>query len=572
MAAGTDLARLPTGSRLAQPVAAEQPSGNKAGKYRSIFHSPIPPDHAFRAVRDEMRSWLRQKGYDLDAFDRGDSRVGNAAVLLRNSANAADGSQTERWRLRESSDGGAWISSLTVHAPAGDATTWFWIEIEFAARDQGTGPASSIRAGVPRLARGLLSAVPASDSLAGLTNEPAPVSRDGVDHLIDVLCDPNRRYPSVVASAHPTIGFEEWRLTISRVMRNLPGLASTYVLDPLGTQAFKQAIGRPHAVWGGALRTYMRDVDPAVADEALRHRVLSADRIAADPERAVGIVSALPRLMAAEAPLPSVLAGLNRRLLTQTHTVPGGPDAQSVRSQLADLGEERDIALNLAEEQEERANSLFTDREIALAELAERDQRVLYLQSQVRALQRRLVEVGRSGEAFLPAEELPAPPATFADLLDWVMSELPHIAFTGDPAIPLALDQRPESSTWVRSSWEALRAMQSYAEAKATGKFPGDFKSWCENSPAGAEIIPSARVVRDESESVHNKTKWRRERILPVPEEIDPSGQIFMGAHVRVGASAGGRISPRLHFHDATSQNGMIYVGYLGRHLTNTRT
>jgi hypothetical protein len=64
--------------------------------------------------------------------------------------------------------------------------------------------------------------------------------------------------------------------------------------------------------------------------------------------------------------------------------------------------------------------------------------------------------------------------------------------------------------------------------------------------------------------------KWRREREVPVPAEIDSSRRVFMGAHIRIGASATGPISPRLYFHDATAQTGRIYVGYLGRHLTNT--
>jgi hypothetical protein len=45
-----------------------------------------------------------------------------------------------------------------------------------------------------------------------------------------------------------------------------------------------------------------------------------------------------------------------------------------------------------------------------------------------------------------------------------------------------------------------------------------------------------------------------------------------MGAHVRIGASGSGRISPRLYFYDDTSQTENIYLGYLGRHLTNTKT
>jgi hypothetical protein len=263
---------------------------------------------------------------------------------------------------------------------------------------------------------------------------------------------------------------------------------------------------------------------------------------------------------------------VNRTMLTRARDISGTTDADTLRSRATRLAQDRDAALALAEEEEDRANTLFAQREIALAELAERDQRVLYLDNQVRALRRRLVDIGRPADAFLPAEIPPTPPATFADLLDWAGTTLSRLEFTGDSDASLNLDHSPESSTWVRSSWEVMRAMQSYADAKSVGKFHGDFRTWCESSPEGAYVIPAAKVARDESETVRSNTKWRRQREFPVPTEIYPSGRLFMGAHVRIGASAGGQISPRLHFHDATSQTGMIYVGYLGRHLTNTRT
>ncbi len=543
------------------------------GRYRSVFHSPMPPADCYRAARDEMRAWLRSKEYDVARFDEGDPRVGPGAVVLHNAANSADGSQTWRWQLRETKDDGAWLSSLVVHAPAhavDSARCWFWVEVEFAPADGGRDAEQGTRAAVPRLARGLLGRVSAYDSLAVLANEPAVTSRDGVDELIDVLCDPDRRLPAVVASAHPELEFEEWKSTVARATRYLPGLASIYLLDPLATSEFMDGIGRSHAVWGGAIRTYLPDVDPAVAEEALRHRVLTGARILADPGRAAGILSVLPRRLAAESPLPGPLAGVNRVLLTQTPGAVASSDVAAVQEQMTGLVEERELALKLAEEQESRANAFFEQRESALAELAERDQRVLDLENLVRSLRKRLVTTGKAAEAFLPAEEQPAPPATFAELSDWMEAELAMIEFTGDRDVMLALDRSPEASTWVRSAWEVLRAMQSYAGAKAAKSFPGDFKMWCENPLSDSYAISSGKIARDESETVRNNAKWAREREFPVPAAIDPSGRAFMGAHIRIGAS--GQISPRLYFHDATASTGKIYVGYLGRHLTNTLT
>jgi len=194
----------------------------------------------------------------------------------------------------------------------------------------------------------------------------------------------------VVASAHPGVSFEPWRRTIGRVTRDLPGLASIYIMDPAGTQAFGEAIGSTHAVWGGGLRTYLPDVDPAVSDEALRHRVLDAVQIKADPDRAAAAVSAQLRRLAVEAPLPGPLALPGPLgLLAQAEAAPEAAVGAGLL-----LAGGRDLALSLAREEEERANALFAQRQSALAEISELEQRVLYLESQVRILRGRLVGAG----------------------------------------------------------------------------------------------------------------------------------------------------------------------------------
>jgi hypothetical protein len=546
------------------------------GRYRAIFHSPLQPADAFHAGRDEIRIWLRSKNFDLGKFDDGDPHVGAGAVLLHHSANSADGSRTSRWQLRESRADGAWLSSLTVHAPAsGDdrSRSWFWIEIEFETSIASTDVDTTSRAAVPRLARGLLATVPAFDALTSLTSEPRVIGSDGIDELIDALCDPDRRLPVVVSAAHPELEFGEWRQVVAHVMRYLPGLAGTYLLDPLATRKFADEIGRSHAVWGGAVRTYLPDVDPAVAEEAQRHRVLTGPRILADPGKAAGLLSVLPRRLAAESPLPPALAGVNRTLLSRTPRSLVSTTEGAVERQLAEVIEERELALNLAEEQQERANTFFEQRESALAELAERDQRVVELEDLLRSLRRRMVASGQAQEAFLPADDQSNPPVTFAELSDWMELDLAHVVFTGDRTSMLALDRSPEADTWVRSTWEILRALESYAKAKTARSFVGDFKQWCEQPPSDSYAVPAGKVARDESESVRRNAKWRHEREFAIPNEVDASGRIFMGAHVRIGASAAGQISPRLYFLDATGATiSRIYVGYIGRHLTNTRT
>ncbi len=553
-------------------------------KFRLIFSSPTPPAEAFNAARETIHRWCRGQSYDL-------------AAVSHTAASSPDGGQAEQWRLPENQRARV---ALTVYSPADAASAWFWVEA--GSRE------------VLSLVRVLLDSLAARDSLAVLASQPVRIGADQVDDLIDVLCDPERRLPAMVATAHPAITFGTWSATIAQVTRDASGLASTYILDEAATVAFNEAVGESHGVWGGALRTYMPEVDPAVSSDGLRHRVMLASRITADPHRVSAVLADLPRRLALEAPIPLALAGVNRMLLTQSrdapetgeepagqadlgadstaphetssHAPPAGGTAHGAESSSLGLAQEvgkqvkrierlrreRDEALGLAEEQEVRANSLFTERQNLLAQLAEREQQVLQLESTARAFRQRLVEAGVPADSLIPLEEPPdAPPDEFAELLDWVERHLPRIEYTGDIGDPLELDSSPESSTWVRSSWEALRALQAYAEVKAERGFAGDFRAWCMNPPApGDYIISPNKVKMDESETVHSRPKWRQERIFRVPPEVEPGGRVFMGAHITIGASANGRINPRLYFHDGVLKTGRIYVGYIGRHLTNT--
>ncbi len=160
-------------------------------------------------------------------------------------------------------------------------------------------------------------------------------------------------------------------------------------------------------------------------------------------------------------------------------------------------------------------------------------------------------------------------PLTFTELMDR-LGEFPLLTFTGDQKAALALDElRCAGGGWARLTWDGLTALQEYAEAAVRGRAGGDFKQWCERTPAGCHRFPPRKAVRGESRTVYSHAKWKRERMLPVPECVDASRRAFMGAHLRIG---GGRTAPRLHYLDDCSGSGRIYVGYIGLHLTNTRT
>ncbi|NUW33380.1 hypothetical protein HTZ77_18375 [Nonomuraea sp. SMC257] len=549
-----------------------------ASRYRSIFHTRLTAADAFSAAQGALRGWLRSKQLDVDAFDQGNARLGPGTFLLHNSRNTPDGTQTKRWQLRETGGPGAWVSALTVHAPGRApeaARTWFWLDVEFmpAALDEAESGRGR-KAAVPRLIGELLDQVPANDSLATLTRTPRLIRPDDVDELIDVLCDPDRRLPTIVATAHAKTPFEEWRRTVETVTKNTAGLAGLYLLDPYATEHFNKEIGSSHGVWGGSIRTFLPEVDPAGAEDAVRHRVLSAARIELDVRRAVGLLSGLPRTLSAESRLPAALAGITRTLLLED-TPKQAQARTSAPAEMKELRTENDqLRRNLhaafeliaeAARNEDRIADLNEQLQALSAEFDTVNQKAVLLEDQVRGLQRRLVHIGHEKDAFEPQEQRTILPGSFAELLDR-MEELSRIVFTGDIGLPLGLDEMPNASSWAQTTWQALLALNSYADARAADRFAGSFLQWCKEPPVGEYAIPAGKVAADESEAVKKDMRMRRQHTFPVPPKVDAKGRLFMGAHIRIGGGAGMR-APRMHYHDGVKAAGLICVGYIGPHL-----
>ncbi|MGW1093620.1 hypothetical protein ACWD4L_47595 [Streptomyces sp. NPDC002596] len=117
---------------------------------------------------------------------------------------------------------------------------------------------------------------------------------------------------------------------------------------------------------------------------------------------------------------------------------------------------------------------------------------------------------------------------------------------------------------------DGLLALNHFAQASADDMACGDFLSWCKSDASSAFPFPAAKVAMRESDTVANNGKLRGERTLPVPETVDPMGQVFMQPHLKIGG--GNTIAPRLHFYEDGPRSGKVYVGYLGPDLRNTLT
>ncbi|MEV3925934.1 hypothetical protein [Actinomadura coerulea] len=161
-------------------------------------------------------------------------------------------------------------------------------------------------------------------------------------------------------------------------------------------------------------------------------------------------------------------------------------------------------------------------------------------------------------------------PADFGALIDTARDRFTLLDFDALATdLACTLDHYPQAATWRRRTWDALSTLEAYAQAHRHGHPVGDLPAYCRSGAPDVTIAPSI-IALGEYERVRSDERFRRARTFPVPAEVDPRGEAFFGAHIRLGS--GRPPAPRMHFLDDTSRTGRIYIGYIGPHLPNRRT
>ncbi|GAA3025493.1 hypothetical protein GCM10020229_41040 [Kitasatospora albolonga] len=541
--------------------------------YRMTLTTPRPRQEVAALADQLLAGWLKGEGRDEPPPSTADLpaerlRLGERVLLDRDFGELREvpGGYLRR-RLRTPAPHGTDQLTLTVASAGPEGPTWVRLEAEQLA--SGPGLRAGGRVPVPELARALLPLLDASDGPVRIGDAPRVVRPAGVEALIDELCDPDRTLPVVVASLPPATTPAVWLEGTGRQLtRQLTGLAALYLLDHEALPLFNVAL-EYHKVYGGAVRTYLPEVDPASRADGGRHPVLPRHRIDEDVRRAAALLAREPGRLAAELPLPAELAAVPvyqppAEPAPQVRAASGvgagtgaGPEGTGAAHRTADTAERQ----ARADELQRVRHSLHRSR---------RRERLLLAvgEEQRTALRRANAQVQALSGRFCTARSADGSPVTFGELVGR-FGEFPLLEFTGDQKEAVALDGQCDGTGWARLTWEGLTALQEYAAAAVRGEAHGDFKQWCEHTPDGCHRFPPRKAVRGESRTVESHTKWKRERMLPVPECVDSSRRAFMGAHLRIG---GGRTAPRLHYLDDCSGSGRIYVGYIGLHLTNTRT
>lgn len=584
-------------------------------RYRVLLAAP---ESATESTQEHLRrswaTWLAWKKYvepqqALAAADvPGVTRFGEHTMTR-----SALSESAVRWRLIEKMNTGRWTSTLTyvgvpeVSRAALGISSWAEFTIESStdddtsADDGGHAP----RFFVPRLATYLLKDHSWSDGRLML-GQVHDVDRNRVAALAAYLTGSDRRLPALVFSRPPQGDRAGWETAVDAVAFAVAGYATVWCLAHDATDGLQSKLGQDLSVWGGAVRTYLPRVrvgDPTEAGYSSRHRVLGWGKLRSNPDVAADMLARAARMSVLEAhawtPVPlslnqvpvrlgdvtDLLAGI--RPVAAAMSVADSATDVSLRADLDDalerserlreqavaLQEQAEAAMQLAAAaEEEKAAAIAEARETAqdnietVAELEDAKATIRGLQIAVAAAQRPM-DAGGIVIPTDPADQYPHP-ESFEDLL-LILQDIPELTFTGDPRPARALDRHANRRAWLAKCWDATLTMIEYVRAVDAG-YDGLFAQWCDtDAPPGSRTLPvgsSKALVPGESEQVKGNRGMAAERLLPVPATVDASGFKHMWTHIRLG---GGGDSPRMHYHESGPQ---IYIGYIGRHLTNTLT
>ncbi|KQS10612.1 hypothetical protein ASG04_03755 [Curtobacterium sp. Leaf183] len=191
-------------------------------------------------------------------------------------------------------------------------------------------------------------------------------------------------------------------------------------------------------------------------------------------------------------------------------------------------------------------------------------------------LRRRLAASRQPGDAYVePDTEDWAAPSTVEELVrrltagDDEHHVTARVVFTGDDDGAIEIDRRYPSGVYATAFWLHVRVLHDYAEARLNG-FNGGLHMYLGADAVAGTKCPPGQHAAKESQTVLNNTRWSAERVFSVPTTVREGGTVLMEAHFK--PTWRDTFAPRLYYYDDVAGTGKVYIGYIGRHLTNTQT
>ena len=207
--------------------------------------------------------------------------------------------------------------------------------------------------------------------------------------------------------------------------------------------------------------------------------------------------------------------------------------------------------------------------------MAEAERSASQLTDRVKYLQNQLREAGKAAEAYMPLDdstwETPSDLSELALRLTPGTSDHPvvqRVVFTGDFDRVVETDARDQNGLYVQRCWDFVRVLHDYAEIKVNGGFAGNVHGYLNDESHDGFKVTLTRHASAEAKATMEQ--WGNERFFPVPTDVDPEGKVVMEAHFKAGQQ--NTFAPRMYYFDDTARSGKIYIGYIGKHLTNKKT
>ena len=428
----------------------------------------------------------------------------------------------------------------------------------------------------------------------------------------------------------------EWQKVVASLTRESVGVAATYVLDEAATTIVADELPASHTVSNGVVRTFSPHVDVDVPDDRLRHLMLFPDTLARSLSPAKKVADPLAkrhaestRLRMVTRELPSDLrrgidvlrraeaVQLRSRTVassvsayeTEFRATPAqssGPgrliehvgtlvkrwleiDGVVDEETILDLGaklEAQAVEIKLLNEQfdslsEENGRvrdeldnirGQFDDLHIAvtIAEDAVRDN-----ERELSFLRNRLVSAGAPEKTFIePLTDEWSAPDDMNELLARISPgtkthpAFEKVVFTGDEDKAFEIERRGQGMRYAHAFWNYVHVLYDYAKGKERGDITCGVHQYLKSDSLDGHKCSPERHAATESDTT--LSRWAYERTFPVPESVNLNGEILMAAHFK--PTWADTTAPRMYYFDDTDGTGKIYVGYIGRHLKNTKS
>lgn len=571
--------------------------------YRSILSTETSTEHRER-IDEILVEWFAEKGFEhLPA--QGSARVGESTVEV--SAVEGRGIAARRWRLSETWTPPPWYADAgTSRLALIDVTvvetverTWVWVDIEppsLTLTDaRGESRMEPQQTGTPRFVSRLIDAVPFVDGRAEPWADFQVIATPShVEQLVGIVRDDSRMGAVYVSVPPEGVPVDRWSESLSKIVRGTQGLAVGYVVASSVADEFSVRLGRFHRVPAGAMRTFLPGADPGSPEDSFRHRILQARSLADSDRRRLNRVIRNAQIAAiARTPLPPILRDADYELLRASRAAPyqelerryaeaTTPTATGEfdRAFVEDLFEQYSRAQQEAQESVRRQRELYDALDFARAERDDLVQqnddlydRLTETRDRETRLVRRLFAVHPQDAAALVSEPTSTPeidyPATFGELLDRLI-ELDGLLFLGDRDETRELDaQSALGVAAVKKAWDALATADAYVACRREGAFSDTLRGYIERTPGG-RFNRFPRVAWQESETVRNDPRMRRQRQVKAPADISADGSLEMFAHVPLATHRG--TAPRLYFDDAYGKHGLVLIGRITGHLDTAGT